>query len=50
MKFRTKMESYNDESRLKTTIVNVDPVDSRAYARRLLTQFKQDAGISTGRN
>lgn len=50
MKFRTKMESYNDEKRLKTTVVSVDPVDSKAYARRLLDQFKTNAGISTGRS
>lgn len=48
MKFRAKTESYNDETRLKITVANVDPLDSKAYAKRLIEQFKQAAGINTG--
>lgn len=48
MKFRVKMESYNDESRLKLSVVNVEPVDYVAYARRLLNEFKAEEGIRTG--
>ncbi|KAK6639757.1 hypothetical protein RUM43_008032 [Polyplax serrata] len=49
MKFRTKMESYNDEKRLKTTVVSLEPLDHKAYAKRLLEDFKASSGISTGR-
>lgn len=48
MKFRAKMESYNDESRLKINVVQADPVDYKSYARRLLTDFKAVEGIRTG--
>lgn len=47
MKFRAKTESYNDETRLKITVVDVQPVDSKSYAKRLIDQIKQNAGIST---
>ncbi|EEB17279.1 Replication protein A 70 kDa DNA-binding subunit, putative [Pediculus humanus corporis] len=46
MKFRTKMESYNDEKRLKTTVVNLEPIDYKSYARRLLEDYKTSAGIT----
>lgn len=48
MKFRTKMESYNDEKRLKTSVVSLETMDHKAYAKRLLQDFKSSNGISTG--
>lgn len=49
MKFRAKVEAYNDESRLKLNVMSADPVDYKSYARRLLNEFKTEVGIRTGR-
>ncbi|XP_041864568.1 replication protein A 70 kDa DNA-binding subunit-like isoform X2 [Melanotaenia boesemani] len=35
-KNRVKLETYNDESRVKVTVLEVLPVDHREYSRRLL--------------
>ncbi|KAL3970941.1 actin, alpha cardiac muscle [Sarotherodon galilaeus] len=35
-KNRVKLETYNDESRVKVTVMEVQPVDHREYSRRLL--------------
>ncbi|GIX74979.1 replication protein A 70 kDa DNA-binding subunit [Caerostris extrusa] len=40
-KFRTKMETYNEESRLKTTVVTVTPLDPVTYTRKILSDIKQ---------
>ncbi|KAL0270274.1 UNVERIFIED_CONTAM: hypothetical protein PYX00_007739 [Menopon gallinae] len=45
MRLRTKMEAYNDEKRLKSTVVNLEPLDYKAYTRRLLEQYKERAGM-----
>ncbi|KAG8180228.1 hypothetical protein JTE90_016216, partial [Oedothorax gibbosus] len=39
-KLRTKLETFNEESRLKTTVVTVSPIDS-SYTRKLVTDIKQ---------
>lgn len=44
-KFRTKMENFNDESRLKTTVVNVQPVDYKDGIARLLKNIKTATGV-----
>ncbi|KAM9729624.1 replication protein A 70 kDa DNA-binding subunit-like [Menidia menidia] len=36
---RVKMETYNDECRVKVTVMEVLPVDHREYSRRLLTNI-----------
>ncbi|XP_069002313.1 replication protein A 70 kDa DNA-binding subunit-like isoform X1 [Embiotoca jacksoni] len=35
-KNRVKLETYNDESRVKVTVMEIQPVDHREYSRRLL--------------
>ncbi|XP_046386232.1 replication protein A 70 kDa DNA-binding subunit [Ischnura elegans] len=40
-RLRTKMETYNEEKRLKTNIVQADPVNYVEYNRRLLTELKE---------
>ncbi|CAL4100055.1 unnamed protein product [Meganyctiphanes norvegica] len=46
MKLRVKMETYNDESRLKTTAVVIEPLDPVTYNKRLITEIKQMAQLS----
>ncbi|CAG5872957.1 unnamed protein product [Menidia menidia] len=36
---RVKMETYNDECRIKVTVMEVLPVDHREYSRRLLSNI-----------
>lgn len=43
-KFRVKMETYNDESRLKCTVVACTPLDPKEYNRRLISEIKQMSG------
>ncbi|XP_047463887.1 replication protein A 70 kDa DNA-binding subunit-like isoform X2 [Mugil cephalus] len=38
-KNRVKLETYNDESRVKVTVLEVQPVDHREYCRRLLSNI-----------
>lgn len=40
-RMRVKMETYNDESRLKTTIVSVQPINLIEYNKRLLKEIKE---------
>lgn len=40
-KLRTKMETYNEESRLKTTVVSVTPLDHVSYVKKILLDIKQ---------
>jgi len=42
-KLRAKMETYNDENRVKVSVVNVDPIDYVTNGRRLLQKIKQFA-------
>ncbi|XP_050560002.1 replication protein A 70 kDa DNA-binding subunit [Spodoptera frugiperda] len=44
-KFRTKMETYNDEARLKTTVINVQPVDYKDANKRLIASIKTLSGV-----
>ncbi|KAK5850856.1 hypothetical protein PBY51_001696 [Eleginops maclovinus] len=38
---RVKLETYNDESRVKVTVMEVQPVDHREYSRRLLSNIRK---------
>ncbi|KAM9347966.1 replication protein A 70 kDa DNA-binding subunit-like [Symphorus nematophorus] len=40
-KSRVKLETYNDESRVKVTVMEVHPVDHREYSRRLLANIRK---------
>ncbi|KAM4726414.1 replication protein A 70 kDa DNA-binding subunit-like [Anableps anableps] len=40
-KNRVKLETYNDESRVKVTVMEVLPVDHRDYSRRLLSNIRK---------
>uniref|UniRef100_A0A671U185 Replication protein A subunit n=1 Tax=Sparus aurata TaxID=8175 RepID=A0A671U185_SPAAU len=40
-KNRVKLETYNDESRVKVTVMEVQPVDHRDYSRRLLSNIRR---------
>ncbi|XP_077021615.1 replication protein A 70 kDa DNA-binding subunit isoform X3 [Tamandua tetradactyla] len=42
-KIRVKLETYNDESRIKASVVDVKPVDYREYGRRLITAIRRNA-------
>ncbi|XP_034746067.1 replication protein A 70 kDa DNA-binding subunit-like isoform X3 [Etheostoma cragini] len=38
---KVKLETYNDECRLKVTVMEVQPVDHREYSRRLLSNIRK---------
>lgn len=38
---RVKLETYNDESRIKSSVLEVKPVDHRDYSRRLITNIRK---------
>ncbi|XP_029834399.3 replication protein A 70 kDa DNA-binding subunit [Ixodes scapularis] len=40
-KLRTKMETYNDESRLKTSVVSINPVNYVDYTKKLLKDIAE---------
>ncbi|XP_015235534.1 PREDICTED: replication protein A 70 kDa DNA-binding subunit-like [Cyprinodon variegatus] len=40
-KNRVKLETYNDESRVKVTVMEVLPVDHREYSRRLISNIQK---------
>ncbi|KAK7156501.1 hypothetical protein R3I94_006536 [Phoxinus phoxinus] len=40
---RVKLETYNDESRIKVTVVDVKPVDHREYSKRLIINIRKMA-------
>lgn len=42
-RIRVKLETYNDESRIKATVMDVKPVDYREYGRRLITNIRKNA-------
>ncbi|XP_071381373.1 replication protein A 70 kDa DNA-binding subunit-like isoform X2 [Centroberyx affinis] len=42
-KIRMKLETYNDESRVKATVIEIQPVDHREYSRRLLSSIRKMA-------
>lgn len=47
-KLRAKMETYNDESRLKLTAVSVKKPDYKDRCRRLIAEIKELSGIEIG--
>ncbi|VVC90804.1 replication protein A 70 kDa DNA-binding subunit [Leptidea sinapis] len=44
-KFRTKMEVYNDEARLKTVVMSAQPVDYKDANSRLIKSIKALSGV-----
>ncbi|KAI3373746.1 hypothetical protein L3Q82_022341, partial [Scortum barcoo] len=40
-KNRVKLETYNDESRVKVTVIEIQPIDHREYSRRLLSNIRK---------
>ncbi|XP_061734107.1 replication protein A 70 kDa DNA-binding subunit [Nerophis ophidion] len=38
---RVKLETYNDESRIKATVLDVKPVDHKDYSRRLIMNIRK---------
>ncbi|CAG9786671.1 unnamed protein product [Diatraea saccharalis] len=44
-KFRTKIETYSDETRLKTTVMNAQPVDYKDANSRLIKNIKSITGV-----
>jgi replication factor A1 len=42
-KLRAKMETYNDEKRVKVNVVSIEPVDFVQSGRRMLAKIKQFA-------
>uniref|UniRef100_A0A8C6SYI9 Replication protein A subunit n=1 Tax=Neogobius melanostomus TaxID=47308 RepID=A0A8C6SYI9_9GOBI len=43
-KNRVKLETYNDESRVKVTVLEILPMDHRDYARRLVANIHKMSG------
>lgn len=43
-KNRVKLETYNDESRVKVTVLEILPVDRREYSRRLIRNIQELSG------
>ncbi|KAM6932268.1 replication protein A 70 kDa DNA-binding subunit isoform 2-T2 [Lycodopsis pacificus] len=43
---RVKLETYNDESRIKATVMDVKPVDHREYSKRLIISIRKLAAQS----
>ncbi|KAB1264982.1 Replication protein A 70 kDa DNA-binding subunit [Camelus dromedarius] len=44
-RIRVKLETYNDESRIKATVMDVKPVDYREYGRRLIANIRRNAAM-----
>lgn len=42
-RIRVKLETYNDESRIKANVTDVKPVDYREYGRRLIMNIRKNA-------
>ncbi|KAF6299555.1 replication protein A1 [Rhinolophus ferrumequinum] len=42
-RIRVKLETYNDESRIKATVMDVKPVDYREYGKRLIMGIRRNA-------
>ncbi|KAL6471172.1 hypothetical protein MHYP_G00198220 [Metynnis hypsauchen] len=40
---RVKLETYNDESRIKVTVVEAKPVDHKEYSKRLIMNIRKTA-------
>lgn len=46
-KIRTKMETFGDENRLRSTCIDVSPIDCKAYNEDLITKLKELTGIDS---
>ncbi|XP_060839354.1 replication protein A 70 kDa DNA-binding subunit [Rhopalosiphum padi] len=44
---RAKMETYNNETRLKVSLVNIKPIDYKVASTKLIADIKRLSGIST---
>ena len=44
-RIRVKLETYNDESPIKATVVDVKPVDYREYGRRLVMNIRRKVAM-----
>ncbi|XP_074779101.1 replication protein A 70 kDa DNA-binding subunit isoform X2 [Athene noctua] len=44
-RIRVKLETYNDESRIKATAVDVKPVNYREYSKRLIASIRRNAQL-----
>uniref|UniRef100_A0A8C9ESV1 Replication protein A subunit n=1 Tax=Pavo cristatus TaxID=9049 RepID=A0A8C9ESV1_PAVCR len=44
-KIRVKLETYNDESRIKATALDVKPVNYREYSKRLIASIRRNAQL-----
>ena len=44
-RMRAQVQTYNDEQRLKTSVVDVKKIDYKAYCASLLTQLKEITGM-----
>uniref|UniRef100_A0A8C3JMB7 Replication protein A subunit n=1 Tax=Calidris pygmaea TaxID=425635 RepID=A0A8C3JMB7_9CHAR len=44
-KIRVKQETYNDESRIKATAMDVKPVNYREYSKRLIASIRRNAQL-----
>jgi len=44
---RAKMETYNNETRLKVSLVNIKPIDYKAASSKLIANIKRLSGITT---
>jgi len=44
---RAKMETYNNETRLKVSLVNIKPIDYKVASARLIANIKRLSGITT---
>nr|NP_001279890.1 replication protein A 70 kDa DNA-binding subunit [Callorhinchus milii]AFK11625.1 replication protein A [Callorhinchus milii] len=42
-RIRVKLETYNDESRIKATMMDVKPVDHKEYSKRLIMNIRKHA-------
>lgn len=47
IKARAKMETYNNETRLKVSVVNIKPIDYKVACSKLIADIKRLSGIST---
>jgi len=45
-KLRSKMETYNDETRIKTQVITVEPVNYVEYNKRLIKEIKEMAKLN----
>jgi len=43
---RAKMETYNNETRLKVSIVNTKPIDYKVASSKLISDIKRLSGIT----